>query len=296
MSISTSLGEVRELQVEGATLRYRETGQGSPLLFVHGLAVNGDLWRNVVPTLSSRYRCITPDLPLGSHELPVDSREALSPRGVARMLADMITRLELHDVTVVANDTGGAITQLLITEHPGVVSRVVLTPCDCFENFLPPAFKPLQLLGRSAAFWWLAGQALRMRPLLRTPFAFGMLMHGVPPRDVAESWLGPVRRSAAVRRDLATFVRRIDSRDTVAAGALLHEFAGPVLIAWADGGRGFPQSYGRRLAEAFGERARMVVVENSRTFVPEDQPAALATLIADFVAATPDGTAQLQVV
>jgi pimeloyl-ACP methyl ester carboxylesterase len=285
MAISASLGETREVHVGGATLRYREVGEGTPLLFLHGLLVNGDLWRKVVPLLSDRFRCITPDLPLGSHELPVESRDDLSPRGVAGMVAEFIGALRLRDVTVVANDTGGAITQLLVTEHPGLVSRVVLTPCDCFENFLPPAFKMLQICGRSSAFWWLAGQSMRLRPLLRTPLAFGLLMHGAPPREIADSWLGPVRRSKAVRGDVAAFTRRIDSRDTVAAGARLHAFAGEVLLAWAASDRGFPRTYARRLAEAFGEKARLEFIEGSRVFVPEDQPAALARLIAEFVGA-----------
>ena len=287
MSISASLGGQREVRVGGATLRYREAGQGAPVLFLHGLAVNGDLWRKVVPHLSGRFRCITPDLPLGSHEVPVESRDALSPRGVARMVAELIAALELRDVTVVANDTGGAITQLLITEHPGAVARVVLTPCDCFEHFLPPAFKTLQILGRSASFWWLAAQSLRLRPLLRTPFAFGLLMHGLLPREIADSYMGPLRRSKAVRRDVAVFTRRIDKRDTIAAGAKLREFDGPVLLAWADSDRGFPRSYARRLAEAFGDNARLTFIKDSYVFVPEDQPAALATLIAELATEGP---------
>ena len=300
MSISASLGELREVRVDGATIRYREVGEGPPLLFVHGLLVNGDVWRKVVPLLAAHYRCITPDLPLGSHDLPVERRDAdiLSPRGVARMLMQLIGALQLHDTTVVANDTGGAITQLLITDYHEAVARVVLTPCDCFENFLPPAFKPLQLLGRSRTFWWLAAQMLRARPLLRTPVAYGMVMKSVLPPAIADSYLGPLRRSAAVRADLAAFVRRIDSRDTVAAGRQLHEFGRPVLIAWSEIAGGFPRRYGQRLADAFGSNAKVTVVPECRTFISEDQPEALARLIDGFMRgtageapATPEATA-----
>jgi len=288
MSISEGLGARHEVRLSGATLRYRETGQGAPLLFLHGLLVNGDLWRKVVPLLAGRYRCITPDLPLGSHDLPVDRRETLSPRAVAAMVAELVAALDLHDVTVVANDTGGAIAQLLITEHPDVAARLVLTPCDCFEHFLPPAFKPLQWFGRSPGFWWLAGQIMRVRLLQRSPLGFGLLMRDRLPRDIADSYLSPVRRSAAIRRDTAAFVRRIDSRDTVAAGAQLHGFRRPVLIAWSEANGGFPRSYGQRLADAFGDSASLTIVERSRTFVPEDQPEALARLIDGFVASTAD--------
>lgn len=283
MSISITLGEVREIRIDGTPLRYREAGDGPPLLFLHGLLVNGDLWRQVVPQLSARFRCITPDLPLGSHELPVGpGSPACSPRGVANLVAGLIRELGLEGVTVVANDTGGAIAQLLVTEHPGVVARLVLTPCDCFEHFFPPMFKPLQVAGRSTAFWRVAGLLMRSSALLHSPMGFGLLTRTRLPREIADSYLGPVRRSAAVRRDVAAFLRRVDKRDTAAAGARLGEFRGPVLIAWADYDGAFPREYARRLAAAFGATATLRFVEDSRSFVPEDQPARLAELITEF--------------
>src|SRR5438552_11559098 len=130
MSRSIELGEVKEVRLPQGTIRYRERGSGAPIVFVHGLLVNGDLWRKVVPELSKDFRCIVPDLPLGSHEQPVDEDADLSPYAVAKLIADFIAALDLEGVTLVGNDTGGAFCQLVITRHPERVGRLVLTPCD----------------------------------------------------------------------------------------------------------------------------------------------------------------------
>src|SRR6266487_2458843 len=146
MACSEPLGTVHEVTLPAGRIRYHERGQGPPVVFVHGLLVNADLWRAVVPPVAAAgYRCIAPDWPLGAHELPVPDAD-LSPPGVAALLAAFLDRLDLDDVTVVANDTGGAITKLLITRHPERVGRVVLTPSDSLERFFPPAFVDSYLL------------------------------------------------------------------------------------------------------------------------------------------------------
>ncbi|MGH2406193.1 MAG: alpha/beta fold hydrolase, partial [bacterium] len=114
MSISAELGEQKEVTLPQGTIRYRERGSGEAIVFVHGLLVNGDLWRKVVPRLADEFRCITPDWPLGSHDVPLKTGVDLSPRGGAQLIADFIEALGLEGVTLVGNDTGGALCQLTI--------------------------------------------------------------------------------------------------------------------------------------------------------------------------------------
>src|SRR5947207_13140343 len=141
MSQSEQLGKVGEVAVTGGTIRYRERGEGPPILFVHGVLVNGDLWRDVVPPVAAAgFRCITPDLPLGSHELPMEEGADLTPPALARMVVELIDRLGLDRPVVVANDTGGALTQIAMAEHADKLGPVVLASCDAFENFFPPLF------------------------------------------------------------------------------------------------------------------------------------------------------------
>ena len=109
MSISHQLGDPKEVRLPQGNIRYRERGRGTPIVFVHGLLTNGDLWRKVVPLLAREHRCITPDWPLGSHEVPLQLAADLSTPGLAALVADFLAALDLRDVTLVGNDTGGAI-------------------------------------------------------------------------------------------------------------------------------------------------------------------------------------------
>src|ERR1700736_3429149 len=156
-------------------VHYRDAGNGEPRVCVHGLLVDGSLWRKVVPPLERDFRCIVPDWPLGSHREPMARDADLSPRGVAHLIADFLAALELERVTLVANDTGGAIAQLVATERPERLGRLVLTPCDAYENFLPPMFRGLQLLARVPGGMALALQPLRVRALRKLPMAYGMV-------------------------------------------------------------------------------------------------------------------------
>jgi pimeloyl-ACP methyl ester carboxylesterase len=275
---------MKEIELSAGRIRYRDEGSGPPIVFVHGLLVDGTLWRNVTPPLEVEFRCVAPDWPLGSHRQPMDAHAELSPRGVARLIAEFIERLELEDVTLVANDTGGAIAQLLAVESPEHIARLVLTPCDAFENFFPPLFRPLQYAARSSATLNAAVQPLRIRRLRRLPMAFGWLTKRPVPDAITDAWLEPFFTNAAIRRDTRRLLRSIDSRDTLDAAERLGSFDRPVLLAWATEDRVFPFEHARRLAEIL-PRAVVAEVTDSWSFVPEDRPDVLAALIADFATA-----------
>lgn len=271
----------REIQLSAGTIRLREAGQGPPIVFVHGLLTDGRLWRKPIAALEGRFRCIAPDLPLGAHATPMRAGADLSPRGVARLIAELLEALELDDVTLVANDTGGALAQLMVAERPERVGRLVLTPCDAFDNFLPPMFRPLQVAAKLPGGLSAALQPLRLRAVRRLPFAFGWLSKRPLPPDLSDDWLRPFFTDRGVRRDLTRFVRAIDAGDTQDAAARLHRFARPVLIAWAPEDRFFPWGHAERLRDIFPD-ARLESVESSRTFVSQDQPERLADLVGEF--------------
>jgi pimeloyl-ACP methyl ester carboxylesterase len=281
MSISPALGEQRELQLPQGTVAYRERGSGEPIVFIHGLLVNGDLWRKVVPELSKDYRCIVPDLPLGSHTKAMSESADLSVYGLARLIDDFLAGLDLRDVTLVGNDTGGALCQIVITRHPGRIGRLVLTPCDAFDNFPPAFFKWLLLPAKTRAGAWLLGQPMRLAALRRSPIGFGWLSKKGIEGGITDSWIRPVRTDAAVRRDLTKVLRGIHPRYTLEAAERLGEFDRPVLLVWTPEKDFFKWEYAERLAKAFPD-ARLERIDDSYTFVPEDQPERLAQLIAEF--------------
>jgi pimeloyl-ACP methyl ester carboxylesterase len=282
MADRSALGVSREVHLPQGIVRYRERGEGPPVVFVHGLLVNADLWRAVVPAVAGAgFRCLAPDWPLGSHQVPVPDAD-LSPPGMAALVAAFLERLDLDDVTVVANDTGGAITQVLMVEHPDRIGRVVLTSSDSFERFFPPQFAPLPWLARVPGSMWPLAQLTRIRPVRE--FGFGLVAARPVPAEIVESYLGPSRRDPAVRRDLRRFLRGVHRRHTLAAAKALPGFTKPVLLAWAADDRLFPIELAHRLAAVL-PRATLVPIGNSRTFVPQDQPTELARLVVDFAGA-----------
>lgn len=274
--------ETREARLEQGVVRYREMGEGPPLLFVHGILVNSTLWREVIPPLSQRYRCIAPDLPLGGHQLPVAANADLSPAGVAKIVADLMEELGLQEVTLVGNDTGGAICQIVVADHPGRLSRLVLTNCDSYEAFFPLLLRPFhwgaKFLGQG--FVDFVAWALRSRTLQR------VLLATVAARKMdtstLDAYLGPLLREPGVRRDLTSFLGQVSNHYTLNAARRFGEFDRPVLIAWGEKDIFFPAKLARRLQKDFPD-ATLRFIPASRAFVPEDRPERLVELIEDFM-------------
>lgn len=280
-------GEVKEVQLRQGTIRYRESGSGEPLLFLHGIVADGNLWRKVIPRLSEDFRCVVPDLPLGAHEIPMSSEADLTPPGLAMLVEDFLVALHLEGATVVGNNTGGAIAQMLVAESPEKIGRLVLTPCDCYENFLPPALRYLQWISALPGSIFLVAQVLRVRAFRRLPIAFGWLSKRPVEQEVLDAYVRPLATSRGVRRDFQKVLQGISSKHTKAAAQRFDSFSGPVLLAWATEDRLFPFRYAEWLAKDFPQ-ARLEHIDNSYTFVPEDRPEELAELIASF-AANPNG-------
>jgi pimeloyl-ACP methyl ester carboxylesterase len=273
----------QSVQVDAGRIHYRESGSGPAIVFAHGLLVNGTLWRKVTPLLEDRFRCVVPDLPLGSHSEAMRPDADLTPPGVARILADFMDALDLDSVTLVGNDTGGAISQLVAANHPERLGRLVLTPCDAYENFLPPFFRPLQYAAKVPGLLTALVQPTRVRAVQRGPLAFGLLIspENIDP-DVLDAWVRPYLNDGAIRRDTIKFLRAISNSYTLDAAEKLRYFDRPTLIAWAPEDRFFKFGYAQRLASEM-PNATLVTIEDSRTFVSEDQPERLAEEIAAFV-------------
>ena len=278
----------RSVHLSGGTIHYEDRGEGEPLVFVHGFGANGLLWKETADALSDGHRCIVPDWPLGSHPEAMSPNADVTPPGIARMISEFLAALELDDVTIVGNDSGGAVSQILVTEHPERIGRLVLTNCDCFEKFPPGHFKAmakaLKLPGASKAM----AESMRIRANRRSPLAYGALTARPIDDDLLVAWTRPQIEDAGVRRDGTRFFVAADPRDTMRAAEKLPVLEIPALLVWGDADRFFTIGDAERLAELIPD-SRLVVVPGGKTFVPLDDPAAVAEAIAEFVADRPVG-------
>jgi pimeloyl-ACP methyl ester carboxylesterase len=275
-----------EITLPQGTIHYRDAGEGPPVVFLHGLLVDGEVWRKVTPLLQGAARTVVPDLPLGSHRLAMKADADLSPAGVAHLVADLLAALDLEDVTLVGNDSGGAISQLVALDHGERVGRLVLTNCDCFDVFPPKEFVPMVKAARVPGALYAAMQPMRAAKARRLPMAYGWLAHEIPD-EVTGAWIQPFLDDPDIRRDAGAFMRAIDKATMVEAAERLPSLKIPSLVAWGQDDRFYSPELGQRLATALG--ARYVPISGARTFVSEDAPDALAGFIREFVR---EGTAQ----
>jgi pimeloyl-ACP methyl ester carboxylesterase len=282
--------EMKEAALPQGTIRFRDSGKGEPLVFVHGLLVNGRLWERVAPLLSPDFRCIVPDLPLGSHSTPMDPGTDLSPPGVARLVVDFMDSLGLDSVTLVGNDSGGAISQLVATSAPQRVGRLILTNCDAYDNFPPKLFAYFKPAAKIPGALTLLTQSMRVKPLRRSPIAYGVLTKGKIPGELLDAWLDPGIHDSRIREDTRKFMIGTDPAQTEQAARDLESFTSPTLFAWAPEDRWFKVEHADRLAASMPD-ARVVRIPDAKTFVSLDQPERLAEEIAGFVRATKPVTA-----
>jgi pimeloyl-ACP methyl ester carboxylesterase len=273
---------VETIELSAGTIEYTDTGGSGPtIVLLHGLAMDGSLWRHVVRDLQDDYRCVAPTLPLGSHRRPMRADADFSPRGIGLLEAEFLERLDLRDVTLVGNDSG--LFQIAAGEHPERLARLVITSCEAFENF-PPGL-PGHALASAAK---LPGgvnalvQPLRLRALRRMPVAYGWMTKRPIPDAVTDVWLRPLLTQSAIRRDLTRYLRSARPSDMLMAVEKLRAFDRPALVVWAAEDRVMPREHGSRLATLLPQ-GRLIEIADSRTLIPEDQPGELARAIRRFI-------------
>ena len=277
---------MHSVELAPGTLEYHESGRRGPtLVFLTGVFVGVTVWRHVLADLRADHRCIAVEMPLGAHRTPMNPDADLSSRGLAALVADFLAALDLTDVTLVGCDWGGA---QLVAAHglDARVARLVLLPQESFDNF-PPGV-PGRTLHRSSKVpgaTWLALQTLRVRPLRRSPVNFGPMTKRPVPAEIMDAWLAPALGSPDIRRDLLKYLRATTRGAYAEAARKLAAFDKPALVMWAPESRMMRRSHGRRLADAL-PRGRLVEIPDSYVLIPEDQPAACAREIREFVATT----------
>lgn len=272
----------REIDLPAGRIRYREAGEGKPVVFVHGYLVDGRLWDGVVDGLAGRCRCLAPDWPIGAQQIAMKPDADLSPYGIAAIIASFLEALELEDVTIVGNDSGGAMSQVLVTRHPERIGRLVLTNCDLYENFPPGIFKAMPAVAKLPGGMSLLAAPFRVGALARA--AFRPFSKNPIPADLVASWMEPGMHDPGVRHDLKKVTVGMNKRYTLEAAEKLRRSELPVLLAWAPEDRLFSLASAQRLANET-PNGRLVEIPGASTFVPLDQPQRVADEIAAFAGA-----------
>ena len=267
------------VHVDGLEIAYIDAGSGPVVLFVHGVYVTGALWNDVVDELGDGFRCIVPTWPLGAHGTPSGGAD-LGARAAARRIVHFIEALDLRDVNVVANDTGGGLVLAALgdpTLDTSRIGRLVLTNCDSYEHFPPGSFA--QIVKLCAFSPRIGGAVLRL--LATGPgqsfFLKAVCRHAPSPERQREIF-GAFATSADARRDAVRVTASLDPALTLRAASAIEAFDKPVTLAWGVEDQLFPLAHGWRLQGAF-PHAELIEIPDSSTYVMLDAPQQVADAI-----------------
>lgn len=267
-TVSTPFGEIA----------YSEQGQGPPALFVHGLFLNGHLWRHVIDRVADQRRCIAVDL-LGHGDTKTKPGDDMSLGRNADMLEAVCDALELDRVDVVANDTGGAVVQIFAARHPERIRTLTLTNCDAHDNVPPEGFKPIVETVRATGLTELGAQMVAdpdvARQALATAYEHPENVDDETIRTYVEPLFATPESTAAIER----WFDALEPTDVLAAEPKLRQLHAPTMIVWGTGDELFGIEWAHWLRETIPGATEVVEVPGAKLFFPEERPEELATAL-----------------
>lgn len=262
----------RSVRTASGTIGYVEQGSGPVALFVHGVLLNGHLWRHQLAGLSDVRRCIAVDL-LAHGDTEILPEQDVSVTANANMLAQFLDALGIAQVDLVGNDSGGGIAQIFAALHPQRVRSLTLTNCDTHDNWPPEAFKPFLAMAAEGGLRGALEAMLADKSVYRSPEALGPAYEHpgqLSDADI-ETYLRPFLRSPQHLRGLERFLAAFDSKHTRAVEARLKAFTAPTLVVWGTDDIYFDARWSRWLAETIPGTRKRVEYEGARIFFPEER-------------------------
>jgi pimeloyl-ACP methyl ester carboxylesterase len=238
MSQQDNAARKASVKTASGTISYVEQGKGPGALFVHGVLLNGHLWRHQLAALSDIRRCIAPDL-LAHGDTEIATEQDVSVTANARMLREFLDTLHIEQVDLVGNNSGGGIAQIFAAHNPQRVRSLTLTNCDAHDNWPPKAFKPFLEMAAAGGLPGTLSAMVGDKNIYRSPQALGPAYEH-PERVTDETidiYLKPHLRTTQRTRDLERFLAAFDPSHTVAIEAQLRKLQAPTLILRCEMGR-----------------------------------------------------------
>jgi pimeloyl-ACP methyl ester carboxylesterase len=261
----------RQVATPSGSISYVEHGSGPAALFVHGVLLNGYLWRHQLAQLGDLRRCIAMDL-MAHGNTEISANQDVSVTANAHMLAQFLDALKIDRVDLVGNDSGGGICQIFAALYPTRVRSLVLTDCDAHDNWPPEAFKGFVSMVAAGGLAGTLDAMLADKSVFRSPQALGLAYER--PQDISddtiETYLRPHLRSPQRLHHLERFVNAFDCRHTVDIEPALKLVQAPTLIAWGTEDIFFDLSWSHWLQNTIAG-SRRLEFKGGRIFFPEER-------------------------
>lgn len=272
MQRSKSIPIRRSIETASGRISYAEQGAGPVAFFVHGVLLNGYLWRHQLEHLSDIRRCIAVDL-LAHGETEIAPGQDVSVTANTKMLKEFLDALNIEQTDLIGNDSGGGISQIFSALYPERVRSLTLTDCDAHDNWPPEAFKPFLAMAAEGGLRGTLEAMLSDKSIYRSPQALGPAYEHpeLVSDDSIETYLRPLIRTEQRTRDLERFLAAFDNKHTVAIEGRLKTLTAPTLIVWGTDDVYFDVAWSRWLSDTIPGTRRRVEFNGARIFFPEER-------------------------
>jgi pimeloyl-ACP methyl ester carboxylesterase len=272
MNATDFFNDARSVDTPSGRIGYVERGSGPAALFVHGVMVNGYLWRHQLADLAGMRRCLAPDL-LAHGRTEISASQDVSVTANAHMLEEFLDAMKIDQVDLVGNDSGGGICQIFAALFPQRVRSITLTNCDTHDNWPPEAFKPFVKMVEGGGLPGTLAAILSDKSIYRSPQALGPAYE--KPEAVTDctidTFFMPHVRTPQRTQDLERFVLAFDNKHTLAIEAKIKAFRAPALIVWGDDDIYFDVKWSVWLERELQGPTRRVVLPGARLFFVEER-------------------------
>ena len=271
--------ERRFLDSPFGRIAYIDRGSGRPTLLLHGFPLSSFQWRGVIERLSGTRRCLAPDL-MGLGYTEVADGQSVTPASQAAMIAAFLDRLNVGEVDLIANDSGGAVAQLFLIAHPERVRTLLLTNCDVETDSPPQAVLPIIEAARAGIYPDLFLEPwLRHKDVARSANGLGGMCYSKPmyPTDTAlEQYLGPLVASAARKALVNRYTLGLTPNPLAGISSQLRKCSVPTRIVWGMSDSIFSSKSPDYLASVLPRVTGVRRLREAKLFFPEEYPDVIA--------------------
>jgi haloalkane dehalogenase len=271
--------ERRFVTIAAGRIAYIDRGKGPAALFVHGFPLSSFQWRGAIDRLSVHRRCLAPDL-MGLGYTEVAPGQSVTPAAQTGMITALLDRLGIDRVDLIANDSGGAVAQLLLAKHPERVRTLLLTNCDVETDSPPAALLPVIELARAGIYpdLWLEPW-FRHKDVARSPTGLGGMCYSNPahPTDAAlDQYLAPIVASAERKALVNQYTLGLTPNPLQGIEPMLRECTVPTRIVWGMSDTIFSPRSPDYLAGILPRVTGIRRIRGAKLFFPEESPDIIA--------------------
>lgn len=272
MDLATFISKGQSIDTPSGQISYVETGKGPVALFVHGVLLNGYLWRHQLDGLSDMRRCIAIDL-LAHGTTKIKPDQDVSYDAQSEMLVQFLDARKIDQVDLVANDSGAGIAQIFAANHPERIRSLTLTDADTHDNWPPAAVKDFLEMVAQGGLRKALEKMLADRKAFESNQGFGLWYERA--QDVAddtiEAYLRPFLSPPERVRDLERFIAAWDNKQTVRVEPGLRRLKAPTLIVWATDDVFFDVKWSHWLEKTIPGTRRRIEFDGARLLFPEER-------------------------